>query len=411
MLNFKKLIRLKSSESIFYIADQALYNLFSFVLIVVLVRTLPAESFGHFSYAYYLFPFLSIIQHGLIQMPLMNLSGKHEVDLTVFFAANLILSFCIGLGMSGFFFFGLFIVKFSLCHAFYFALFYLLFQNYEIIRRIIMIRGRKKSLLIADISRILLPFLLIFAAQDSGLVLSILILGFFVLNLIFFPFDVFQRFKSRQMLPYWRENWQFGRWVFANNIVQNISSNLFLYLGVVLLNTNELVSLNAPRVILGLGSILFLSMENIYTPKLQQIKDDICELFSKVLWIFRDYSVFFILFYSLIILLLFFQAPLAKLLFKISPESSTIWAYLFVLGLSALYRPILIVLRFQGLDKSLFRSSLLSLFIVVLCTYPMMSSFGINGALIMMLFLPVYNLIVGVLIINKENGKPITFAF
>ena len=407
MLNSKKFIRLKSRESIFYIADQAFYNLFSFVLIVILVRTLPSVSFGYFSSAYYLFPLLSIIQHALIQMPLMNLSGKYDAELPRFLLANLVLSFCLGLGVSALFALILLILNVPTINIILFSLFYFLFQCYEIIRRILIVQEKKIKLLFADIFRFILPITLFYSLGESKHILSILIFGFIFLNLIFMPYEIF-KYSQRGISSFWKKNWQFGRWICANNIIQNISSNLFLYLGIVLLTTHELVSINAPRVVMGLGSILFLSMENIYTPKLHRTKKSFGRLSRMVVWIFKDYAVFFVMFYSVLGIVFTLQGTISQILFKIPSEDSTMWAYIAVLGLSGIYRPILLVLRFSGLDKNLLRASLISFIIVLVGTYPMMYSFGLKGALFMMMILPLYNLIAGVLIIKKYDGKALT---
>ena len=404
-LNFKKLFRLKSTESIFYIADQAFYNLFSFVLIVILARTLPAAPFGYFTYAYYLFPFLSIIQHAVVQMPLMNLSGRYGHETNSYFMANLVLSFSLGIGVSIIFASILLIIKTSFVDSILFSLFYFLFQFFEILRRILIVEKRKIRLLFADIIRFILPVSLLFSLSQSTNILLILIIGFIFLNIFIFPYYIIYSYKSSLMLFFWTRNWRFGRWIIVNNIAQNLSSNLFLYLGVVLLTTDELVYLNAPRVVLGLGSILFLGMENIYTPKLHGIEEKRNKLLRQVMWIAKDFRFFLVIFYALLLFVIFVHGRIAQFLFNIPSKDSIMWAYICVLALSGLYRPILIVLRHSGLDRELYKASLYSLIATLILTYPIMSHFGLTGAIFMMLLLPFYNLLVGVSIMNKFDEK------
>lgn len=407
-LNFKKHFRFKSIESVFYIADQAFYNLFSFVLIVILARTLPAAPFGHFTYAYYLFPFLSIIQHAVVQMPLMNQSGKYGNETDSYFIANLVLSFSLGIGVSIIFASILLLIKISLVDSILFSLFYFLFQFFEILRRILIVQKKKIRLLFADIIRFVIPVFLLFSLNQSTNILLILILGFLFLNIVIFPYNILSSYRSSLTLFFWTENWRFGRWIILNNIAQNLSSNLFLYLGVVLLTTDELVQLNAPRVVLGLGSILFLSMENVYTPKLHLKEGQLDKLQRQVGWIVKDFQFFLILFYSLLLFVLFVQGMLAQYLFKIPSKDSIMWAYVCVLALSGLYRPILIVLRHSGLDRELYKASVFSLIAVLIFTYPVMSHFGLLGAIVMMLLLPLYNLFVGLSIMKKFDDKSFT---
>ena len=89
------------------------------------------------------------------------------------------------------------------------------------------------------------------------LVLSILITIFLLYKNL-----SFQRLNIKYVNSFKNESYNFGKWILVSNLIQNFGSNFFIYISVILLTSEEIALINAPKIILGLSTITLLAIDN-----------------------------------------------------------------------------------------------------------------------------------------------------
>ncbi|WPY98256.1 hypothetical protein [Christiangramia sp. OXR-203] len=385
-----------------HLINQILYSAFSFGVSFIAARLLTVGLFGEFSYAISLFPLLGIVPLSFIHFPFMNFYSKWGKKKNEFYTGNLIIATVL-IFIISLFLIGILILTNTLKE--YLPLiftYFFLYQIYDFQRKVNLTISNILLLNITELSRvtlllvglIILNYMNMFTLNFFLITLVLVLITSLLIPVCFSKKHEFN-FEKLAFAKIYKESFQFGKFIFLSNVVQNISANLFLYISVFLLSTDSIARLNAPKIILGVSSIFLLSMDNFYTPKIaERINGNKRDISHEVFKIFRDIKIFYIILVIGCIFLITIQDFIIQILFgaKYAQGENFLWGFIVVGLLYSFSRPFLIVIRVFERTKFLFISSLYILIFTMLLTYPLMHYFGALGGILTMILSALFQL-------------------
>ncbi len=182
------------------------------------------------------------------------------------------------------------------------------------------------------------------------------------------------------------EHWNFGKWLLARNITYWIGTQMVIYMTGILLSVTAVGAMGAARNIVGIVNILFLAIDNFATPRASVIyaKKSITGL--------RKYVNRLVVLGGLVtggISILASAMPefwlnLAySVVYKGYGEIVIAWSLFYFIGF--FQRPYGIGLRVINSTKTLFKGTVLGSLISVSLSYPVISYFGLAGAMTVMI--------------------------
>ena len=380
----------RTSSKLSYLNNQILFSGFNFIVLFFATRNLSLQDFGEFSYAYSFIPLLNIPLLVFVNLPILNFYSKwakiNKED--NYLSNNLLICLSISIITSLILYFILVKTKTLESNVFYFVSFFLIYQIYDFIRRVYIVKNRTKASNFFEIIKI---FSLIFLVTCLGYyslwgVLSFIMGLIFILvisNSLYFIFSKIKVFLFNDFKLICEESFSFGKWIFLSNAIQTLSSNMYVYIGGIMLTSESIARLNAPKIFLGLTTIFLLAMDNYYTPLIShKFHEKKISFKSQLQLIFKDIKVLVLLYPLVSIILIFFQDNIVSFLFGSDyAQENFLWGFLVIGFLYLLTRPFIILLRVFNKTKFIFQSSVIVFAIVSLITYPLISNFDTFGAL------------------------------
>ena len=402
-------------EKFSYILNQMLYSLFSFSVSLFCARTLSIKDFGEFSYAYSFIPLLNILPLAFIYFPMMNFFSKWEKNQEDYILNNAKLNIIFSCLLSIVLSLVLYLTNTLTNTIILFVMFYILYQFYEFARRLFIVKQEIKTLNLLELFKLIIFIALILCliffnynkVRDILIGLSILML---IINIIAYSISKIKLVNENNFSKIINESYAFGKWIFLSNIVQNLSSNFFIYISAFILSSESIGRLNAPKIFLGITTVFLLSMDNYYTPKLalKRLKKKIF-FKNELINIIKELRYFYLLFFITSLTLIYYQDFVIGIIFgnKYTVGENYLWGFVLVGLLYSLNRPFLILIRVFEDTKFLFKSSVWVLCFVLFLTYPLMRLYGAFGGLIVMILASLLQFII-FLTYLKLNDKTIS---
>ena len=394
------MFRIFTAGQITYLIYQVLQSSFTFLLMFFSIRFLSLENFGDFSYAYSLIPLFTIIPLTLIYLPLINFYPRKNLK-NKYLAQKSIINFFIAFILSLLLSITLFFTQIITDNILFFSMFFFLYLIYEFGRRAVMVKHKMRYLCITELLKLFLLMFLIFLLHffenfSIRNLIFILILSILIINFFLYKNLSIQRLDLKYVNSFKNESYSFGKWILISNFIQNLGSNFFIYISFILLTSEEIALINAPKIILGLSTITLLAIDNYYSIK---ISNKIANTSSQIVNVFfkmiNELKYFFIIIFFFSFVIIFNQDFISYLIFgdKYINKQNFIWCFILVGLIFSLTRPFIIIYKVFDKTKVIFRSSLLMFAFSILFSFPMLYYFGPLGGLSVMIIASVLQFI------------------
>ncbi len=384
------------------LADQAMVSGSNFVTGILLARTLGITEFGRFTLAWIVVLFVQSIQHAAINAPMMSIGPKQEASeksayFGVMFTQQFIFSALsaslvfVGIKASAVFFpsWGVEPLVLPLTAAVFFS------QIQDFLRRYYFtIKNPAKSFIsdfIRYIGQIAVLFILLFSMQQAiTTAIAIWVMvgtssTAILLILIKLPSISWSAHSWNSVMS---RHWRFSKWLIASSLTQWLTGNLFFVMAGAMLGVSVVGALKAAQNLMGLAHILFLGLENIIPMRATRN------------FVSGGYQALSKYLYHVTLLGTVVTATIA-LLFSIAPDFwfALLFGEQFVQH-SYLVRwyGVLYIIMFLGLPlrfglrsiektQAIFIALLSAAFITIISSYPLISAFGVKGAMAGMIFI------------------------
>lgn len=370
------------------ILDQGVVSLSNFLTSVIAARTLTPDEFGVFSLFYVTLLVMSGIQNALISSPVRVFGvAKGASHAPGYFETQCwlqcVLGGCTALLSAGILASGA-LGSHSLSVGFPLCVFFVQLQEFA--RSVLATQLRMASLLSLDLwtngGRILLIATL---ALTDRLTTNTLFLGIAVPSAIaagvfLFPYRSlpFGRpdFQSRLA-----QNWAFGKWILVEALAYAVSSQLYLYLTALIVDTRSAGALNASLSVLNLINVLLSGVMGFAIPV---ARDRLLNMNYEA-WVHWLKSVGFLLISSVLTLWGVVALSAEHILRMAYGDYYAGFTYLIeIIGFSYIFRAINTVViaafRTAELPQVGFSAQLVSAAVSVLVSYPLISEWGVAGA-------------------------------
>lgn len=402
-----------ASDKFAYLINQILYSLFTFSVTFFAARFLSMHNFGEFSYAYSFIALLNIVPLAFVYFPMMNFYSRWKKNESSYVCSNITINLILSIFLSGSLWAILYFTKTIPENIYLFILFYFVYQSYEFFRRLFIVKQEMKILNKLELIKLLLFILFLSALtffnawKVKYLIISLTIVIVFA-NFISFAYSKIKINTNPDLTKVSTESFSFGKWILMSNIVQNVSSNLFIYLSGILLTAESVARLNAPKLFLGVTTIFLLSMDNYYTPKIAkkriEFKVNFVEEFKNII---LELRFFYLIFFLGSLLITYYQDFILSLVFgeKYAMGENYLWGYILVGLIYSLTRPFLILFRVFENTKFLFQSSSWVLVLVLLITYPLMKVYGAFGGITAMIIGNLVQLLIFLVYLKRYDKR------
>lgn len=410
------------SKAVFAVMNQAIASGYTFLLLVVASRVLEVNDFAKYSLIILVINAITIAPQAFAFMPLLsNSTSPKKLDSRI--GSDFIfmlLTIIIQLTLVSFILILFGILDEIGANIFLIILLIFLFQSYEFLKRIIFVRNDHKFLLLIETIKLTSTFVFIKICFDYSVTYSIdqIILGMligyasFIIAMKKDMLTIFSNIKIKK--HYFQFNFNFGKWVFVGNLISYLQNNFFVYVSAIVLSLEIVAGLNAIRSLVGVSTVIFLSIDNFLAPKLAIIleKNGYIYMLKIIKKIYFKISIVIAIIYSISSI---FHYELITIIFgsNFSEYSYFLPYFLFGSFFAFLSRPVLILSRTVGLTEVLFYGSLIPAIIVVLFSYFLITTFGVHGSLLVTIFsnitmaasLIIFYIILSKKIKNKHNAK------
>ena len=266
------------------LADQAVISGVNFLTGILLARYLGIEAFGQFTLAWMAVLFVNALQHATIIAPMMSIGPKQPAaELPVYYGAVIVQQ--VVFSLCGF------VVLFAAIEAsplvfpdwglgglgLPLASAAVAFQCQDFLRRYLFMRGRAAQAFVNDGVRylgqlvVLIWLFLSFPNQResesalwviAGTAAAAAFYGVFLVERIAWAPGAFRATAAR--------HWRFSRWLAGSAVMQWVTANLFLLAAGALLGTAAVGALRAAQTLLGPCNILFQGLDNVVPARAAQ---------------------------------------------------------------------------------------------------------------------------------------------
>jgi len=257
------------------LADQAMVSGVNFLTGILLARFLGLEEFGRFTLAWMAVLFFNSFQQAGIIAPMMSIGPKQEKELqasyygAVFFHQTIWALACFGL-----LFLGVWGSGYAMPHwqirslALPLATALLAWQLQDFLRRYFFVRGHSDLAFLNDaVSYLgqLLVLVVVFqkgSVESAGVLWIIAITSAVAVILGISQFGCF-RFALKDLQRVTHNHWRFSKWLLASAFMQWTSGNFFVVSLGGIVGTGAVGALRAAQNIMGVSHILFQGLENV----------------------------------------------------------------------------------------------------------------------------------------------------
>jgi O-antigen/teichoic acid export membrane protein len=406
------------NQTLLVYGDQAIVSGFSFLSGVVLARYLGVNGFGIYSIAWLGVLIASSINQPLIIAPMQTLSGKKSIEEQDIYLQSLVFKQILFAGiMAVLGFFAVLIMGYilhnwkveSIIIAFPLAIFSYLLQDF--FRRYFFIIGKPHKAMLVDFVAyggvLLSAFCIHFVkSMDAQFVLLLTALFFLYASLIGLWSMPQLKFNWNSIKEVILEHWDFSKWLTATALLQWFSGNLFIIAAGAIMSPMAVGGTRMAQNIVGVTHVLFLAMENIIPSRaanFQRLGGN--QMMFRYLWKFTlQMGVITI---AMLALIAFFSSDIIKLFY-----GSDFLQYRHVLiGFCMLYvivflgYPLRYAIRTLERTRLIFMSFIASSVFSVLCAYPIIKTFGLNGVVAGLMITQLITLGVYLFNLRKEIHK------
>tara|TARA_B100000900_G_scaffold281780_1_gene241056 strand:+ start:342 stop:1574 length:1233 start_codon:yes stop_codon:yes gene_type:complete len=404
-----------SNIKVLYLINQILSSGFPFIVLFYSARNLDLEDFGNFSYAYSFIPLFSIPLISFVLFPLLNYYVKWKNNEKEIEYINTKLYITIFISFFSTIILFLIMMKINVLghDIFFFITYFFFYQIYELLRKIFIVKNEIIISNFIECLKFLSTCLVLFFLTNNQIwsVKNILNSILFIIILSNFLYVIFAKIKLRKVTflsKIYDQSYSFGKWIFLSNFTQNLSSNLFIFISALFLSSESIGMLNAPKLILGLSTVVLLAMENYYTPKIaEKVSLKSTSFIIELRLLFLDLKWFYIIFCFFSIFLIFAQHIIMGFLFgnNFIESNNYLWGFVLIGFIFTLTRPFLILLRVFDKTKFIFQSSFILLMFTALITFPLMYNFAATGGLLSAIISSSFYLLMLILYTQKYGEK------
>lgn len=376
---------------------------FSFLVLIISAKLLTGNDFGIISLIILLILTISVIPQSFIQMSVMSNSNKFTNKL-YYFNNNSLLNIILIIFIIILLWCVYIINIFNVQNLFSFnsiVIYFISFQLYELTKKFLFVENKHILATYLESLKLLVPTIIFsililkenftFSIDSILIIVSIGYISFLIPCLKYFNF---KNINFNDIKKITIENYHFGKWIFLSNTIQNINSNLYIYISAFILPIYIIGVLNAIRSFIGFSTVIFLTLDNYLTPKYasfylanskEKLENSVYSTYNKIGLLFIISYIFLGLFSEFILLTIYNK--------EISEYYYFIYFFLFANILMYYTRPIIVLSKTIGLTKILYLSSLPVLLFTIIFTYPMISYFETIGALIILCLGQLFHLI------------------
>ena len=386
------MFRILTRGQIIYFIYQALQSSFTFLLMFFSIRFLNVDNFGEFSYAYSLIPLFTIIPLTLIYLPLINFYPRKDFK-NKYLAQKSIINFFLALILSLLLCLTLFFTQTIIDNILFFTVFFFLYLIYEFGRRAVMVKQKMNYLCATELLKLFLLIffiILVILFENFNLknLIFVLVLSILITILFLYKNLSIQRLDLKYVNSFKNESYNFGKWILISNLIQNLGSNFFIYISVILLTSEEIALINAPKIILGLSTITLLAIDNYYSVKISnKIAKNRAQIVKEFFKMVNELKYFFIIIFLVSVIIILAQDNISYVVFgeQYSNKQNFIWCFVLVGFIFTLTRPFMVIYKVFDRTKVIFRSSLIMFSFSILASFPMLYYFGPIGGLTVMI--------------------------
>lgn len=376
---------------------------FSFLVLIISAKLLTGNDFGIISLIVLFVLTISVIPQSFIQMSVMSNSNKFTNKL-YYFNNNSLLNIILIIFIIILLWCVYIINIFNVQNLFSFnsiVIYFISFQLYELTKKFLFVENKHIIATYLESLKLLVPTIIFsililkenftFSIDSILIIVSIGYISFLIPCLKYFNFG---NINFNDIKKITIENYHFGKWIFLSNTIQNINSNLYIYISAFILPIYIIGVLNAIRSFIGFSTVIFLTLDNYLTPKYasfylanskEKLENSVYSTYNKIGLLFIISYIFLGLFSEFILLIVYNK--------EISEYYYFIYFFLFANILMYYTRPIIVLSKTIGLTKILYLSSLPVLSFTIIFTYPMISYFETIGALTILCLGQLFHLI------------------
>ncbi|WP_107038043.1 lipopolysaccharide biosynthesis protein [Brumimicrobium mesophilum] len=380
----KVMMKLLKNPKVVILLDQAIFSGTSFVLTILLAKTLDMENFGQFAlFLLGIHLLVSGIGAFIIQ-PFQVLFAKennHQQYTSFVFWFQIVAIIIVALLSLAFHFlfpsfFPIFLIGYGAG-----------FLIHDFGRRLLLVLDKPMATLLFDaitafLSLIALYFFSSLKVQSLDALFAVLSIAYLSSLILLFIIIRPTLLSKKRVLQGLSNHWREGKWYFFTVISQWWSSNLFVVASGVYLGTAALGALRLAQSLMGVLNILLQTFENYILPlTAKKLNDQHDDGLRFVVDISRKAGLLFIP-----VLLIVFIFAEQLIVFAGGPEYTT---YAFTLqGMTILYfiiflsQPIRLFIRAMLLNNHFFYGYLISLSFSLIFAHALLSTYGLTGAII-----------------------------
>ena len=399
------------SKNFIVLLDQGLFSGGSFITTLLLARILSPFDFGVFSsLLLFNYALISGLNALVIQPFQVSLSKKNDRKSYVFFTfvlqQILLLLVLLVLTFISTFKFE-FLNDFSEI-TFYILLYFFGFINHDYFRKIFLAKGEVSKATLLDFITVLIQvalLLVLWNNGDKGFVNVIEYLSFsYIPGIILSLILISKKTPSFiQLKDYLNDHFHQGKWLLLTSITQWWSSNLFVVSSGVFLGVTTLGAFRLVQSLFGILNLVLQTFENFVLPETSRryaISVDSAKKYLRGITIKSS-----VLFGSMLFFLFIFSDFVISL---VGGEKYLPFSYI-VKGMSVLYLfifigyPVRISIRILILNRVFFTGYLLSFIFSLLSFNFLLGHFGVNGAILGLIFSQIITLIYWQFILVKHK--------
>lgn len=310
------------------------------------IQTLNKDEYGNFSYNYGLLPLISIPFYSFIYYPLTVFHDKINIKVLRNLGLKISIICSLLVLISSFYI--------NTIYAVILIVALVMAYIYEFKRRLFLITMDIPRMTILQLSRMFLFLSLLYFFPPSGgegffaiLILSSFIAFFMVKSTV--KNTVKSAKKSIDLSG-------FSTPILKSNLIDNVSVYGSSYLAIIYLDSSGLAELNAPRIVLGVFTILSLALENIIGRDVSEAAANKGKLLSALL----PYKIYFIFAIAALIIMTIYRENITDFLLKSDYNSRGLTIYIYSGFIMVFTRPIIIYLRASRFNNLLPRISLMN---------------------------------------------------
>lgn len=398
----------------FSILDQGLVSGSNFITTILLVKLLGLNDFGIFSVFWLALLLINSIHSAIIVQPFLSISGKKE-NLELYFGSIILKQFIFSfssfiIGILIFFIYSDFSgLNYNTSTPFLFGSVVAFYHFQDIFRRFFYILKKPKDLFLIDFAsyglRVVILSTLSFYSFNISLtyVFAIISICYLIGGIIGFK-KVKYLFDKEQFKKDSYDHWKISKWLVLSNLMQWSSINFFLIVASIELGPISVGAIKIGQNVMMAFNVLLQSLENIIpseasrifsTHGLKELKSFLTKLTTATIVVAVAFGILISIFAKQLISILYSNLYLEY--------DFVIYYYSIILILMILLSVLRIYLITINLTKIWFKAYLITSCFSVIVSYPIITTYNIQGVLFGIVGAHLVLIISSILLIHQSN--------